>query len=258
MNYTFNINRFGKLIRQQYQLSGKTMGLAILSIFVVYTLILMTFTFNEPRIRSDEWIPFFITFTLAIAFPFAAYAFPAFRSKEKTFDYLLTPCSITEKFSFNVLIRIFIPWLVLPIVFYISSRMASELALWRYPDYNIENFNLSVIFDQLPDKHLGLIITSSVLMILITQSVLFSGATIFKKHPLIKTLVTLGATAAVIFFYFYIIIEWFGIYDNGRVPWLANFNNEVSAGYFLVALELLVLTTTWAYAFFKVKEKEIA
>ncbi|MCG8579515.1 MAG: hypothetical protein MI866_06350 [Bacteroidales bacterium] len=258
MNNTFNINRFNRLIKQQYQISGKSSALALLSILIGYTLILLTFTFNDSNIEAIEWLPFFIMLNGAIALPFAAYAFPSFRNKEKTFDYLLLPCSTTEKFTFNILVRIFLPWLILPVIFYFSSHIATELSLWFNPDYTIESFQLSAIFEEVNTEQFTLILSAIILMALITQSLLFTGATAFKKQPLIKTLVIIGATIAVVIFYFYIIIEWAEVYDNGRVPWIAIFSNKESTGYYLVALEIIGLITTWAYAFFKVKEKEIA
>ncbi|WP_430814399.1 hypothetical protein [Carboxylicivirga sp. RSCT41] len=258
MNNTFNINRFNRLIKQQYQISGKNSALALLSILIGYTLILLTFTFNKYNIEAIEWLPFFIMLNGAIALPFAAYAFPAFRSKEKTFDYLLIPCSTTEKFIFNIMVRIVLPWIILPVIFYISSHIATELSLWFNPDYYIESFRLSAIFEEVNTEQFSIILTAMILMALIAQSLLFAGATVFKKQPLIKTLVIIGATIAFVIFYFYIIIEWVEVYDSGRMPWVATFENKDSTGYYLVALEIIGLTTTWAYAFFRVKEKEIA
>jgi len=258
MNNTFNINRFGKLVKQQYQLSGKSLALTLSSIFIGYTLILLIFTFNNSHISSIEWLPFFIILNTGIALPFAAYAFPAFRSKEKTFDYLLLPCSITEKFTFNIIVRIIAPWIVLPIIFYVSSRLATELALWYHPYTNIEAFSLSTILGQIDHDKLGIALTSIVLTALIHQSVLFAGATVFKKQPLIKTLVVLGITAGIVIFYFYTIIEWAEIYKDGRMPWFVVFENKETAVNYLIGLEIVLLITTWAYAFFKVKEKEIA
>jgi hypothetical protein len=258
MNNTFNIYRFCKLIKQQYQLSGKNSALALLSILFGYTIILMIFTFNNSQIRAIEWFPFFIVLNGGLALPFAAYAFPAFRSKEKTFDYLLTPCSITEKFTFNVIVRILLPWIILPVIFYISSRIAAELSLWYHPNYSIETFQLSSLVENVNSKQSSLILTVAFLMHIIVQSVFFAGATVFKKNPLIKTLVAIGVTMVVTIFYFYIIIEWTEIYKNGRMPWIGIFGNKESTGYYLVALEIIGLITTLAYAFFKVKEKEIA
>jgi len=62
----------------------------------------------------------------------------------------------------------------------------------------------------------------------------------------------------VVAFYLYIIIEWAEIYKGGRMPWFALQDSKDSAPYFLIGLETALLITTWAYAFFKVKEKEIA
>ncbi len=258
MNNTFNINRFVKLAQQQYQLSGKTMGLALASIFVGYTLILLIFTTNNSYITTMEWMPFFIILNMAIALPFAAYAFPAFRSKEKTFDYLLLPCSVMEKFTFNVLVRIIAPWLVLPFIFYISSGLATELAQWYDPNVSIMPYSLSGIMEKFDGREDTLLITSAVLSVLIHQSVLFAGATFFKKHPLIKTLVTLGIASAIVIFYFYILFDWMGIIENNRVPWIAEHSNNTNGAYIAIGVELVVLITTLAYAFFKVKEKEIA
>ncbi|MBR8536815.1 hypothetical protein KDU71_14670 [Carboxylicivirga sediminis] len=258
MNNTFNINRFGKLLKQQYQLAGKTLALALASIFIGYTLILLIFTFNNAYIATMEWLPFFIILNSAIALPFAAYAFPAFRSKEKTFDFLLLPCSVTEKFTLNLIIRIIAPWIVLPVIFYISSRLATELALWYFPQSNIEGFRLWAIFSQIDHDDLFFAIVSIILTGLIHQSVLFTGATVFRKQPLIKTLLILGAVAGIIIFYFYIIIGWVEIYKNGRIPWFAVFENNENTVYYLIGVEIALLITTLAYAFYRVKEKEIA
>jgi hypothetical protein len=257
MNNTFNIKRFGKLIRQQYQLSGKNTALAILSIFIVYTLILMSFTYKNSHIRAVEWIPFFFMLNLGVALPFAGYAFPAFRSKEKTFDYLLIPCSLTEKFTLNLIIRLLLPWVILPIIFYISAHLAAELALWYAPGRSIAAFSPIKLMEHLESDRARAMITVIVLMVLISQSILFAGATVFKQKPLIKTLVTLGITAAVVILYFYVIIEVADTFKTGKMPWVAKIENKETALNFLIGLELVLLTTTWAYAFFKVKEKEL-
>lgn len=257
MNNTFSLNRFTKLFQQQYQLSGKSLMLAIASIFIGYTAVLLVFTFNNSHISNVEWIPFFVILNGMIALSFAAYAFPAFRSKEKTFDYLLLPGSVMEKFTFNVLVRIIAPWIVLPVIFYISSRLATELALWYYPSSSIESVNLFGLLEQIDGRKTHLLTTTTVLTVLLHQSVLFAGATVFVKQPLIKTLVSLGIAAAITMLYFYLITTWAGVFENNRMPWLAKYSNNTNGVYIAIVIESLLLITTWAYAFFKVKEKEI-
>ncbi len=258
MNNTFNINRFGKLIKQQYQLSGKSLGLALASIFIGYSIILLFFTFKNISISAFDWVPYFLSLNVIIAVPFAAYAFPAFRSKVKTFDYLLLPSSVAEKFTFNVIVRIIAPWIILPVIFYVSAHVAAELALWYNPQASIEAFSLSTLFKAVEsDQDNSLLFISVILLGIINQSVLFTGAAVFKKHPLVKTLVTIGITAVIIFFYFYIIIEWAEIFKSGRMPWFTSIESTDTTTYYLIGLELILLITTLAFAFFKVKEKEI-
>ncbi|MCU4174165.1 hypothetical protein [Carboxylicivirga sp. N1Y90] len=259
MNNIFNIKRFGKLLKQQYHLSKKSATLSLLSLFIGYTLITLFTLMADRHFDAIQWVPLFIILCGGVALPFAAYAFPAFRNKGLTFDFILLPCSLIEKFTLNLIVRILSPWLILPLVFYVSSHLASELVLWFSPDRFIESFSFTTILQEIGSEKLPFILTLTILIALIAQSVLFAGGAVFGKKPLIKTLVILGATTAVVIFYFFSIIEWAELFKNGRVPWLIIFDNkESTAKALVVGIEIFVLITTWAYAFFRVKEKQIA
>ncbi len=258
MNTIFSIKRFGKLIKQQYHLSKKNASLTLISLFIGYTLIILFTLMSDRHFTASSWIPLFILLCAGVAIPFAAYAFPAFRRKDLTFEFLLLPCSVTEKFVLNILVRILSPWLLLPFIFYVSSHLASELVLWFSPDRFLEPFAFTTIIKEIGTKELPFFLTLIILIILIIQSVLFAGGAVFGKKPLIKTLVVIGACTALVFFYFFSIIEWAEVFKNGRVPWIAIFDNKESTLKALViGVEVFVLITTWAYAFFRVKEKQI-
>ncbi|TRX71701.1 hypothetical protein [Carboxylicivirga sp. M1479] len=259
MNHIFNINRFGKLIKQQYHLSKKTAALTLSSLFIVYTSISLLVILADRHFRADHWIPMFIIFTAGVAIPFAAYGFPSFRSKDKTFDFILLPCSVTEKFTLNIIIRILAPGLILPALFYVSANLAAELALWLSPDRFLEPFRFSILYKHIDSDQFLYFATAIILLVTIIQSLLFAGASVFSKRPLIKTLVIFGITTAIVIFYFYVIIEVADLYKGNKQPWFTDLNiKETTAALLLICIELFVLISTWAYAFFRVKEKQIA
>jgi len=189
---------------------------------------------------------------------YVGHSFPAFRSKEKSINYLMVPGSVLEKFLFELLSRIGIILILLPFLYWITFHLQGYF-LTMFSEYVFKPIGFEFLTGIEPTQiddfaWLAFVIVSAVLLGYVLA---FTGAAMFSKQPLVKTLFALAVIMIAYSGVAFIVIEHLGVgkYDPPDVMWLLP-NNEVGAFKFfsivLIAANMIMLIV----AFRKLKERE--
>ncbi len=203
--------------------------------------------------RNNEWSAFSL-FTFAVTgLLFIGSAFPALRSREKSITFLMTPASTTEKFVYELAERLLLFLIVFPILLTLFGNFAVETLRVLRSTYghtlNAESLSIVSMLEIIPAKGYKIIIP----IILSVASLAFAGTVVFKRLPLIKTAIFAGLIFLIIIGYFYVMIEKMRL----RHPWIISME-EKQALTIIMIVALISMTSILAYAFFKLKEKEIS
>jgi hypothetical protein len=201
------------------------------------------------------YIVFFITGVIC-----AGSAFPAFRSKDKTFNYLMNPASLLEKFLYEFVSRIIVFIVILPVLYWAVYNLEGSVVKIFSPAFT---FQSQLSYFPPSDINIGperiewiytLIISCSLLMFTIP----FAGAATFNKNPIIKTLFSV---AAIFFFNLFLVYFFLNILDfrqyynrSDRFLFMAD------AGHVIIATSVVTILMNVALisvAFFKLKEREV-
>ena len=250
-NAKFNFSRFLKLIRSLVIVERKTLVLYPLAVFAGYVLVMFLFLFNRTNWPEREWEPLFALFTVPVALIFAGFGFHMFRTKEKTFEFLMIPGSLGEKFMLEFLLRIILPWLVLPVLFWLASITTPLLVSWLSPKFMVNNippFSLSSPMFQ------SKLLVPMVFMFLLSQSMMFAGSSSFTRVPVIKTLLFLGLCVLVAFSYIYFL---YGILELKGEPALFHLFDKEDKERLIIILLGISIIVSWTYSLFKLKEKQV-
>jgi hypothetical protein len=260
-NNTFNGKRFLLLFRQYFLhntnflllASGAYVGVA----FILLSLVQMG---NDIRPHDIEsFVGFSLGFVIVFGILYSGHSFPAFRSKESTINYLLVPASLFEKFMFELLSRIGLIFLLLPILFWVTFHLQGYF-FTMFTDAVFEPIGLHYLskleFPEIDSKYwFATLITSAVLLGFILP---FTGSAMFSKQPLVKTLFSV---AIIIMFYsgvIYLVLEQFGIgkYNPTDSMWLIP-RNENSALRFFSIVIIITNAVMLFVGYRKLKEREV-
>lgn len=263
-NQIFNYKRFGKYTKSTLALNFKQIimmgGVLVISIFV---LSLIAMAQNTSQWNKEGWIPLFIGIYFVGGIILAGFAFSQFRSKEKTIMSLMLPVTTFERFLYELIEKVASFILLYPVLFWIFS----SLAVFVRNSFRVNNewievngfrsFPFETISYQQPivNAEDGLIPMFFALSIILF-TIAFAGAATFRKYPLVKTIVFVGAVIGILAGYFALILEKFQL----RNPWIANLEHTMTAQQgFLTGTILLTIISliALAYAYFKLKEKEV-
>lgn len=150
-----------------------------------------------------------IGFVVVFGVLYVGHSFPAFRSKESTISYLMTPASAVEKFTFEVISRIGLVLVMLPVLYWITFHMQGFF-FTIFTDYGFESIgihHLITIDEDVPPLIYSLVAAS----ILFCLSLAFTGAAMFTKQPLVKSLFAVATVVMLFAGYSYIVVEHLGV-----------------------------------------------
>ena len=124
-NNIFSARRFGLLCRQYVIHNTEFLLLSMVAyvgeIFIVLSMVQLG---NGLRPHNLENFQGFLIGCISVfGILYAGHAFPAFRSKESTINYLMVPASALEKFGFEFLGRIGITILMLPLLYWATFHL---------------------------------------------------------------------------------------------------------------------------------------
>jgi hypothetical protein len=208
----------------------------------------------------DSFQAFLIGFVAVFGVLHAGHAFPAFRAKESTVNYLMVPASALEKFVLEFVNRICITILVLPLLYWITFHLQGYF-------FNIFS---DEAFQPVGLKHLvsldmpepgadsfliyGLV-TAAILLALVLA---FTGAAMFNKQPLVKSLFAVALIVMGFTGYSYIVLEHLNVgrYNPPDTMVLLPMK-ERDVLLFLSIMIMLTNVVMLFVAFRKLKEREV-
>ena len=277
MNNTFNLNRFGLLVKRQWLEFGK---IYLISLLVVVGVLVLFYVWNLPESDAERgyrynsegflYLQFRIPLFLALGFIFisviASSYFSLLGQKPKAIIELMTPASTLEKWLCSILYTGVFSVLSFLLVFYIT-----DMAFVKYIDKAIGTVTFSWTSGVHPTPKTGIVsarpffseffehdeIKSLTVVPFMITSIFLLGSIYFNRFHYIKTAVTvmLFLTALI-----YTMIQSASWMTRGKVQDSANFGFSTTHNeFFIYALVGISAVTVflWYVTFFKVKEKEV-
>lgn len=264
-NQLFNFKRFARYAKSTLALNFKqTMmmgGVIVISIFIIS---LIAMAQNTSQWNKEGWIPVFIVNYFVVGIIYAGFAFSQFRSKEKTIMSLMVPVTPFERFLYEFIEKIASFILLYPILFWVFSSLAvfvRNSIPFEYTKIEVNGFKtfpFEIISYQQPIANTedGLILmffTLSVFLFIIA----FAGAATFRKYPLVKTIVFVGAVLGIMIGYITLIFEKVQL-RNGWIMYLEH-SIKAEQGFMLGSIVLMLMSLiALFFAYFKLKEKEVS
>lgn len=261
INNTFNWKRFLLVCKQNLINSKRLMVFASIGyigvIFIVLTIARAANDFQPLSV--NVFLEMMITFISIFSILYIGYSFPALRNKESSISYLLMPASAFEKILFEFLNRVVLSVIALPLLFWFAFNMHGlvfELGTKEPFDFiglsDIQTIDISPLDGK---NWVKTLITACAFLVLILP---FTGAAIFSKQPLIKSLFSVAIILMSYFGIVYIIMEPLGLQNyevDGDLFLLPD--GEVGALRFFSVLASIATVVMLLVAYLKLKEKEV-
>lgn len=261
-NNTFNGKRFLLLCKQHFIHNTQFLILSsVVYVGIVFVVLSMVQIMDRDLKPHDpsSFIGFLVISFIIFGLLYVGHSFPAFRAKETTINYLMLPASVLEKYVFEFLSRIGIVFLMLPllywIVFHFQGYFFTLFTDKAFLPIGI-GIKLKII---LPDvEHKLAVYTLASAGILLAFVLPLTGATIFNKQPLIKTLFSLILIVLFYILYSYIVVVHFGVKNYNPLDnmWLIPMDElrilQWISGVLIVAIAVMLFV-----GYRKLKEKEV-
>ena len=199
---------------------------------------------------------FLIGFVTVFGILYVGHSFPAFRSKESTINYLMMPASALEKFIFEFLSRIGIIILMLPLLYWVTFHLQG----YFFGIFSAGVFEpIDVKYLVKIDDNVPVLIYSLVAgAILFALSLAFTGAAMFTKQPLVKSLFAVAMVVMFFLGYSYIVIGYLGVGEYHRPEGIMLVPMEEENVLKFVTVGLFASTIVMLFvAFRKLKEREV-
>ena len=190
---------------------------------------------------------------------YAGHAFPAFRSKESTIDYLMVPASALEKFVFEFIGRIGIMILMLPLLYWATFHLQGYFfAIFIDGKFQPIGLQYLVKIDVPEAEYRFVIYTLIIAGMLLAFVLAFTGAAMFNKQPLVKSLFAVAVVVMFFMGYSYIVLEHIGVgrYNPPETMFLIPFDDIKVLQLISIALIITIVVMLFV-AFRKLKEREV-
>lgn len=260
-NNTFNGKRFLLLWKQHFIHNTRLLILSSVAYLGVIFIVLSIGQIGNGMVPhdSDSFQTFSIGFFIVFGVLYAGHAFPALRAKESTINYIMAPASTLEKFLFEFLSRVGIVILTLPFLFWLAFHLQGYF--FSVLTYNVfEPIGLGRLFSQgiFPASYDNAMITLVIVGTLLILVIPLTGATIFRKQPLVKTLVSLVLIFLFYFGYAYTVLQHGGLgrYNISEDMWLIPWKDQVALWWLNSALIVTCLVMLFV-GYRRLKEKEV-
>lgn len=261
-NNTFSLPRFIQLAKQNFVHNQKLILLTLIgfcgALFILFFLIQLSNDL-QPGADPQIFLPTFMVIFIGGGLLFVGNAFPGLRTKEKTISYLMLPASSFEKYLLELLSRLIVLFIVVPILFWITFHFEGFIFQMFYSDANFSVMELYRIPNMIPEDPASTWIKSLIAGLgMMGLLIAFTGAAHFERYPLVKTMVIV----AVLFFstmgILYVVIEKMGLsnYHPNDSLWLFPESGKQAVGFAAIAIWLVDLVLI-ASSFLKIKEREV-
>jgi hypothetical protein len=199
---------------------------------------------------------FLIGFVVVFGVLYVGHSFPAFRSKESTISYLMTPASALEKFVFEVISRIGLVLVTLPVLYWLTFHLQGFF-FTIFTDKIFQPIGLKYIVTI--DANVPMMIYSLVsAAIVFCLSLAFTGAAMFTKQPLVKSLFATATVVMLFVGYSYIVLEPIGLGKYNPPDRMILVPLNENQGLLAVTAALFAATMVMLFvAYRKLKEREV-
>ncbi|RNL49673.1 hypothetical protein [Pedobacter jejuensis] len=270
MNNTFNINRFGLLLKRQWLDFGK---IYLISLLVVAGVLIGFYSYYIPSIerRTDNFdydgnldLRFRYGIFLILGFLFtstvASGYFSILRQKSRAILELMTPASVTEKLLSGILYTALVSLTGYLIIFYIV-----DLGFVKYLNSNIDAFRIanpkvpeaqSITYQMFSDKNYREYLEYFFAIPFLITSIFLLGSVYFNKFHYIKTAISVMIFSGIAI---YVIYKAGGILTKNMVNIShRSAHNDRDLAFLMILLVTSALTLIfWTIAYIRLKEKEV-
>lgn len=261
-NNTFNGKRFLLLFKQHFIHNNKLLlfsSVAYVGVIFILLSIVQMGNDLEPH-DLESFRGFLIGFVAVFGILYTGYSFPAFRSKEASINYLMVPGSVLEKFLFELVSRIGLMLVLLPMLYWLTFHLQgyffNMFARGEFLTVGFSEFT-SLEFPEEVDNvfWFGVLIVSASLLTFVLP---FTGAAMFSKQPLVKTLFSVAIIIMFFSAYIYLVLEEMGVgkYNPNEKMWLVPGSESGAFQFFGTALVLTNIVMLFV-AYQKLKEREV-
>lgn len=260
-NNIFSGKRFWLLCKQHVIHNNQLLLFSTVAYIGVIFIVLSIAQIGNNFIPHDpeNFRGFMIGFVAVFGILYGGYSFPALRTKERSINYLLLPSSVLEKFLFELLSRIGLMVILLPFFFWITFHLQGYfLSMFTDQVFNVVLFHHLSFIDLSTIDHLFWVCMTIGFGGLLALLIPFTGASMFSKQPLVKTLFSIAVIILFFAAFMYIVLELLGVgkYDSTESMWLVP-NGDLGAFQFLSSAFILANGVILFVAFRKLKEKEV-
>ena len=259
-NNSFSFQRLVLLSRQSMIIYKKPIGIALagFSAIIFIALILMQSAANFRNWDNGDSMAAFIFLFLQFGFIYTCLSFPAFRSKEKSMVYLMLPASVSEKYTFELLTRIVLYIVLMPLLFWLVANIEGIVVHSFMPELTNYKFSFRdgflAIVKNGKFEFWALILTiQGILFVFIAP---FTGASHFSKSPMLKTIFTFLSIIAAYGFFVFLLVKGLGLDHIHSINNKILFLTKDNALMFLGILSTLINLSLLSIAYFRLKEKE--
>ncbi len=259
MNNTFDINRFGLLLRRQIQEFGK---IYLISLAILVGVIVISYIIGGPRYENPgqqdlkmyfRYGTFIILGFLFISVTASTY-FASFGQKSRAIVELMLPCSKLEKFLAGVLFTAIVSTLSYFAIFFVIDQVMLvyiESQLVEKHDL-ISFYELAKLSDTFPFA-VCIVLT----LTLTVSSVFMLGSIYFERFHYLKTAVFLIITLIALGWSYYgtATILYEGKYRIHSPS--TNQVDEYTIMYAICGVVFLITLCIWAIGYVRLKEKEV-
>lgn len=272
MNNTFNINRFGLLLKRQWLDFGK---IYLLSLIVIFGVLIGIYAFNIPK--ANEGLPPMDSGYISLRFRYPIFGIVGFLfisivassyfsnlgQKSKAIIDLMTPASTFEKFLAGVFYTAILSVTSYLVIFYIT-----DFAFCKYLDSSFSTFpydasltfmgkithvhgiHAQLLNDEMDfEEYRGL----SFIPFLVT-SVFLLGSVYFNRFHYIKTSVSVVISVAIIMYIIYLSVSKIG---ENMVQVASSENNDRAAFTIIFVSSVVLSLFFWLITYVRLKEKEV-
>ncbi len=260
-NNIFSGKRFFLLFKQHFIHNEQLLLLSTVAyagvIFIVLTIAQVGDNLEPNGLGTFQ--AFFVGFVTVFGILYAGHSFPAFRSKESTITYLMMPASTLEKFLFELVSRIGIVVLVLPLLYWVIFNLQGYLfGIFTEAVFEPIGIQYLVRLGPLPAEGMFQIYSVIAGGVLFVLSLAFTGSAMFDKQPLVKSLFAVAMIVMFFVGYSYIIVEHLGVGEYRPPEKMILIPNNQFDAFRFISVALFAGTAVMLFvAFRKLKEREV-
>jgi len=267
MNNTFNINRFGLLLKRQWLDFGK---IYLISLVVLLGIVVGFYGYNIPSPLKDNNFDYDGNLDMRFRYPLflilgfifisivASSYFNILGQKSRAILELMTPASTFEKFVAGVTYTAIISLFSYLLIFYLTDLafvkyLNSHLNAFNHPGIRqAESITKEVFNDEGYRKYCGYFFAFPFLV----TSIFLLGSIYFNRFHYIKTALSLMIFIGLAS---YLVVKFSMWIMEGKIPYHHNYRND-DKDWILLAILLttsIITVIIWAITYIRLKEKEV-